>query len=154
MTLQEEVKRFNVAISRIDGIYRKFEQQCGKNTLQIRILGALYFDELQTQRQICDMLELPKQTVNNIITAFIKKGYIDVVADENDRRAKIIKLNESGIHYATTELQPFNEFDEKTALRMGIEEYKKLVALIEVQADAYEQELLLWKKEKEHNEQV
>lgn len=99
------------------------------------------------------MLELPKQTVNNIITALIKQGYIDVVADECDRRAKIIRLNESGIRYAEAELQHFNDFDAKVAERMGIEAYKMLVALTEAQADAYEQELQLWKKKKEQKEQ-
>lgn len=153
MTLQDEVKKFNIAISRIGGLYQKFEQQCGRNILQVRVLCVLYFDKLQTQRQICDMLELPKQTVNNIITALIKQGYIDVVADECDRRAKIIRLNESGIRYAEAELQPFNDFDAKVAERMGIEAYKMLVALTEAQADAYEQELQLWKKKKEQKEQ-
>lgn len=154
MSLQDEVKKFNIAISRIGGLYRRFEQECGKNILQIRILSALYFDGLQTQREICDMLELPKQTVNNIITAFINQGYIDWVASEQDRRAKIIRLTESGMDYAKAELQPFLEFDMNAAKRMGVDEFNTLVALTEAQADAYEQELLLWKKEKEHNEQV
>ena len=79
---------------------------------------------------------------------------MDLVASEQDRRAKIIRLTESGMAYAAEELQPFLDFDINTAKRMGAETFKTLAALTEAQADAYEQELLLWKKQKEHNEQI
>ena len=63
MDLREEVNKLNIAISRIAGIYQKFEQQLGKNILQMRVLTAMYFDGLQTQKEICELYELPKYSL-------------------------------------------------------------------------------------------
>ena len=152
MDLREEVNKLNIAISRIAGIYQKFEQQLGKNSLQMRVLTAMYFDGLQTQKEICELYELPKQTVNNIISAFVKQGFIEVVTSDIDRRAKILKFTESGRKYAEVELKPFVEFDISIAEMMGEEKYKLLVSLTEQQADVTEKQLAFIKTQESKKE--
>lgn len=141
MDFQDEIHRYNIALSRIDGFYQKYEQFAEMNILRCRILYALDIVGLQTQKQICDMLELPKQTVNNIISALVKQGYIHIIPDEADHRARILRLTESGKKYAETELQPLNELDVSIARRMGEEKYKLLVSLNEEYAEIIEQEI-------------
>lgn len=48
---------------------------------------------------ISEEWNIPKQTVNTILKDFQKKGYINMVSDDSDKRNKLICLTESGMEY-------------------------------------------------------
>lgn len=72
-----------------------------------------------TQKQICGDNGIPKQTINNIITSFLKKGYIKTIPGNNDKREKSIVLTKKGIEYAKRIVSPLIAMEEEAAKRMG-----------------------------------
>ncbi len=53
-----------------------------------------------TQKTICLQAFLPKQTVNSIITGFLKQGLLELREIASDRRNKTIHFTASGQQYA------------------------------------------------------
>jgi DNA-binding MarR family transcriptional regulator len=53
-----------------------------------------------TQKTICDKTFLPKQTVNVIISSFVKQKMIKLSELQDNRRAKSVKLTDSGKKFA------------------------------------------------------
>ena len=142
MTLREQVRKFSVANSRIGGLYHKMVQQLELNLQENRILYAIYIDRLETQKQICDCYEMPKQTVNNIITALQKQGYLEINQSQQDRRQRILHLTESGKQYAEEQLRSMLHFEEQVAGRITTERYHLMVSVLEEYAQVMEQVLL------------
>lgn len=80
-----------------------------------------------TQRQICEKLLLPKQTVNTILESFEKKGYVIKKVVEEDRRNKHLILTPSGQSYTDELLSELFGFEERALLQMQPAERTALV---------------------------
>lgn len=141
MNIREQVIVFNKLISRINGLYYKAEQDMGLNSYEVRVLYGLYIDEITFQKEIVEIYKMPKQTVNNIITALIKNGYVEAVQSAQDRRQKELRLTDAGNVYAAAILKPFLEFDENVAKRFEPERYGLLNQVLGEYAVALEQEI-------------
>jgi len=87
-----------------------------------------YGTENCTQKSICEMSFLPKQTVNSIITGFYKKGYIELRELPEDRRTKTVHLTELGKAYMET-FSPHIENAEYEAMQALSEQQR--TALLE-----------------------
>ena len=146
---REAIRAYNIAVSKANGFYKKMEQQSGMNVLRCRVLYSLHELGLETQRQICDEFELPKQTVNNIIQSLARQGYVEAARSQRDRRARVLRLTESGKRYAAQELKPMNDMDQSIARRMGDEAFRALVSLTEAYAAAIEAEIASRQAQKE-----
>lgn len=141
MELKEYARKLNKIISRINGYYQKSEQQMGLNVYEVKVLYALYIDGLDTQKNIMEAYAMPKQTINNIITALTGKEYLEINGDKEDRRQKKLKLNEEGKAYASKLLHPLLVFEEAVAGRFGSERFVRMLALLEEYAAVLEQEM-------------
>ena len=62
------------------------------NSLTVLIAVAGSAPASCTQKTICQDWALPKQTVNTILKDFAKKGLLELVPVEEDRRSKTIRL--------------------------------------------------------------
>lgn len=63
--------------------------------------------------------------------------------NQKDRRSKVIKFTKSGFDFAEKQIEKIVSFEKKAILRMGLENYKKMIEL---------QELLLTSMKEERNE--
>ena len=74
-----------------------------------------------TQKELCDILYFPKQTVNKVILSFVKRGYAAMAENPKDRRSRLIVLTEKGkefqkkviSHIEQAELQAFASLSER-----------------------------------------
>lgn len=70
----------------------------------LRVLCCIYSirenREECTQRAISNMTLFPKQTVNVIVTGFLRQGLIELAETASDRRVKEIRLTDAGEKYA------------------------------------------------------
>ena len=71
-----------------------------------------------TQKEICDILYFPKQTVNKVILSFEKKGFIKLEENNQDKRSRIILLTEKGREFQNQVIPIINkaEFSAFAAL--------------------------------------
>lgn len=80
-----------------------------------------------TQREICQKLFLPKQTVSQIILGLEKVGYVVKEINENDRRNKIIRFTEAGENYAKPILEELKSAEMDAFKQLSEEQRRTIV---------------------------
>ena len=142
MTIEEKTRAFCNAWQSISIIYEDYARKSGISYNSLYILNAIQQIKDCTQKQICERTLLPKQTVNNVITAFYKSGYIELREFPENRRIKTIHLTEKGEQYAN-ELIPHIHQADKVAMKVLTEEQQDtLLSLMDTYVSAFRKEML------------
>ena len=142
MTQEEKlVQAMNIALSRTNGQYQKWYQEHGLNSYLIQTLYALYMEPSMSQKEISENYQMPKQTVNNTVKSLERRGYVELVPDENDRRGRRISFTAEGREYAILVLDPVLKLDQAVVERMGVENYGSLIQLLNAYSDALTYEI-------------
>lgn len=111
---------FGKAIYHIDAVYEDFAKESGVTSpTLLGILYALNDGREHTQREICIDWELPKSTVNTVMTELKKNGFVELIPIKGKRREMTIVLTENGKAYANSllagiyekEAEVFNQLD-------------------------------------------
>lgn len=90
----KDLNRFYLTWQRLNHIYEEYAKQYGLTYISLFILQLI--DDGTTQKELCDTLYFPKQTVNKVIQSFEKKGYIELVENQKDGRSRSILLTKKG----------------------------------------------------------
>lgn len=114
----KNLKRFYLAWQRLNHVYEEYAKEHDLTYISMFILQLI--DDGTTQKEICDTLYFPKQTVNKVILSFEKKGYVTLTENPGDRRARSIMLTEKGrsfqrqviSHIEKAELETFASLTE------------------------------------------
>ena len=81
--------------------YSEYAKAVGMSYSSLFALNVIFDNpKTCTQKLICEVTFLPKQTVNAIITGFLKQGLITLTESATDRRNKFIHLTKQGKKYA------------------------------------------------------
>lgn len=139
---EEKVREFCNAWQSLNIIYEDYARKAGVSYNSLYILSAISQSESCTQKQICETTLLPKQTVNNVVTAFYRSGYIDLCELPENRRIKLIHLTDKGRRYAATLIPQIHEADISAMNSLSDEEQDTLIELINKYAAAFRKEML------------
>ena len=97
----------------IGAIYERFAKAHDITSTAMFVLFMVKeFSSACTQRFICDKLMYPKQTVNTILDAFEKQGYITKQIAPTDKRSKYILLTDAGHAYADRMIYDMQQLEE------------------------------------------
>lgn len=128
---------FGKAIYHVDAVYEDFAKESGVTSPTLLwILYALNDGKEHTQREICVDWELPKSTVNTVMTELKKKGFIELIPIKGKRREMTIILTESGKLYASSLLTGIYEKEAEVFKQLDtddlqiINRLEKIVALL------------------------
>lgn len=95
--LHDILIRYNRIFKDTDKIYHNFAKSYGLSDCAFWILYLLRETDTQyTQAEICNMLSLPRQTVNSALKNMQSDGYISLTPAENNKKSKILVLTEKG----------------------------------------------------------
>lgn len=140
--IEDDVKQFSDEWQSITMTYNDYARSVGISYTSLQILKYITGTENCTQKTICEMSFLPKQTVNNIITSFYKKGYIELREMPEDRRNKTIHLTAKGKEYMDT-FSPHIEDAEYEAMQtLSDEQRTMLVESIRLYGKIFREKLL------------
>lgn len=89
--------------------YEDYAKSVGLSYTSLCILNAIYETDGCTQKQLCSLCFLPKQTVNAAVTGFYDKGWLRMQELPEDRRNKALHLTELGRSEAGRILQNLQE---------------------------------------------
>ncbi len=117
--IQEQMRLLNVSISRIRGLYGRWAQKQDMNTCTLNIFYMLITVGPITQKQFCEAFDVPKQSVNKIITSLKNDGIISLLPCEEDKREKLVVLTEEGRKYILEVLTPLFAIESAVVERMG-----------------------------------
>ncbi|MDO4663774.1 MAG: MarR family winged helix-turn-helix transcriptional regulator [Erysipelotrichaceae bacterium] len=114
--------QFGKALYHVDAVYEEFAKQSGvASPTMLWILYALGDGSEHTQREICLDWDLPKSTVNTVMSDLKKKGYVELIPIKGKRREMNIVLTDQGKEYAEKllsdiykkEAEVFSKLDEQ-----------------------------------------
>ncbi len=131
MHTASEATRFDDIWKRMDSAYEYYAKQVGINSTIMYLLHIVYTSESCTQKQMCDIMKLPKQTVNTIVKDYQKKGFLEATESLEDRRHKYIRLTKQGKEYCKHILPPVEEAEAFALEQFTEEEREMLLTLME-----------------------
>jgi len=133
----------SASVRKLDGLYSKLAQKQGSTYGFVQVYYILKFNRASTQKEISDIWQVPKQTVNNVIKKLIAEKHIVLRANKEDKREKRIKLTPLGEAYTEKLLKPFFELNEMLGKRAGIDLINQLSEGLALLGNALELEMAL-----------
>ena len=112
-----------------DAAYEDYAKSVGLSYTSLCILNAIYESDGCTQKQLCSLCFLPKQTVNAAVTGFYDKGWLRMQELPEDRRNKALHLTELGRSKAGRILQNLQECDRIAMCLLTEDEQEQLLSL-------------------------
>lgn len=112
-----------------DAAYEDYAKSVGLSYTSLCILNAIYETDGCTQKQLCSLCFLPKQTVNAAVTGFYDKGWLRMQELPEDRRNKALHLTELGRSEADRILQNLQECDRIAMGSLTESEQEQLLSL-------------------------
>ena len=142
MDLEAKVRAFGDVRQSLCGIYEDYARKSGISYNSLYILSSIQQTENCTQKLICEKTLLPKQTVNNVVTAFYKSGYVELLELPENRRIKTIHLTPKGEQYANALIPHICEADRKAMGTLTEEQQDMLIRLMDMFVSAFRREML------------
>ena len=118
-----------------DAIDRRINQELESQRLTNSQLSVLSFlcmrgDADTTIRDIQDFLKVSHPTAAGLVRRLEQKGFVHLLTDPRDRRARIVRLDASVISNAQLEPKPTLHMEERLLAGLSDEERRQLCALL------------------------
>lgn len=126
-----ETEKLNLSIIHGSCAYSQWEQDHDLPDYLVVIMYELLIRGKLTQRELVNLSDLPKQSINKGIKILRDHDHITMTVDPSDKRVRFCQLTEAGRKYAYDRLRPLFELEEKTAQAMGTDKMKLLAKLSE-----------------------
>ena len=126
-----ETEKLNLSIIHGSRAYSQWEQDHDLPDYLVVIMYELLIRGKLTQRELVNLSDLPKQSINKGIKILRDPDHITMTVDPSDKRVRFCQLTEAGRKYAYDRLRPLFELEEKTAQAMGTDKMKLLAKLSE-----------------------
>lgn len=126
-----ETEKLNLSIIHGSRAYSQWEQDHDLPDYLVVIMYELLIRGKLTQRELVNLSDLPKQSINKGIKILRDHDHIMMTVDPSDKRVRFCQLTEAGRKYAYDRLRPLFELEEKTAQAMGTDKMKLLAKLSE-----------------------
>lgn len=126
-----ETEKLNLSIIHGSRAYSQWEQDHDLPDYLVVIMYELLIRGKLTQRELVNLSDLPKQSINKGIKILRDHDHITMTVDPSDKRVRFCQLTEAGRKYAYDRLRPLFELEKKTAQAMGTDKMKLLAKLSE-----------------------
>ncbi len=111
--IHEQIRLYCSYLQEWDASYADFAKSVGLSFTSLMILSTICETPRCTQKLLCEVCFLPKQTVNAVIGTFYKKGWLRLEELPEDRRNKTIHLTPAGRAEAERILQKVRFCEEQ-----------------------------------------
>lgn len=134
--MDEQVKRqidiINQHIKELNSLYHNAAVRSGVSDGEICVWSMLLTtDKEYSQQDLCELLFLPKQTVNSIVSGLIKKGYILLEHVSGTRNRKVIRLTDEGRKYGEKNIMWIFEAEQHAMEDADSHEISILISMLE-----------------------
>lgn len=127
-SIQAQIQQYDSCLQQWCAGYEDYAKSVGLSYTSLSILNAIYDLPDCTQKQLCQVCFLPKQTVNAVVTSFYKKGWVRLEEVPEDRRNKTIHFTEQGLAEARRILSRVQESERAAMSELSEEERRTLLS--------------------------
>ncbi len=136
-----QLTEINQSVIQFRSLYSLWSSAHGISYSEMLVLYALREKGYCTQKSLCDSYRLPRQTMNNVISAMRKRGLLTPDAALSAGREKAFVLTEAGVAYARPLIDALERFEARAAALAGDETLTALTTLMGAYNRALEQAL-------------
>ena len=144
----------DAGVRRIRVLYTKFAQKHEIPYGLIQVAYVLKMHSPVTQKQISEICEIPKQTVNGVIKQLKADSHITITESTVDKREKEITLTPKGEAYIQNALKLFYELNKKVTSRIGADFIGQLSHGLTALGDVLEMEMELQEVASKWNDKI
>ena len=133
--LSKKMLELNEIMKETDDLYSNLAKKFKMSDCMIWILYILREDDRSvTQSDICNMMYMPKQTVNSSLKKMESEGYIELL-NINDKRSKQVCLTEKGVDLANNTVDIIISKENNALSKMDKEEQALFINLFKKYKD-------------------
>ena len=127
--VREQLIAYFTMTKETDRLYGLLAEKRGVSDAMFWVLYAIHFHgNTCTQKDICNLWFMSKQTVNSALKSLHREGYIALETSQEDRRKKLIALTESGSAFVDKHIKPIMDAEEKAMGALAEEERTVLLS--------------------------
>ena len=131
-TIKDQIDTINQRLKELNSLYHIAAMKSDITDGEISIWSALLeSDGVYSQQDISDLLFLPKQTVNSIISNLVKKGFVYLEHVSGTRNRKVICLTEVGRDYGESKVRWIFQAEERALEQTDPEQVQACIEMIE-----------------------
>lgn len=131
-TIKDQIDTINQRLKELNSLYHIAAMKSDITDGEISIWSALLeSDGVYSQQDISDLLFLPKQTVNSIISNLVKKGFVYLEHVSGTRNRKVICLTEAGRDYGESKVRWIFKAEERALEQTDPEQVQACIEMIE-----------------------
>ena len=121
---------FNEVMKENNDLYSNLAKKFKRSDCMLWILYILREEnKVLTQSDICNMMCIPKQTVNSSLKKMEAEGYIELL-NINDKRSKQVSLTEKGLDLANNTVDIIISKENNALSKMDEKEQELLINLL------------------------
>lgn len=122
------IREYNREWQESNSIYEKWAKSKGLTfTAFLVVLSLTEEGAVCTQNSIATNWQIPKQSVNSVLSSFVKDGLVTLSECEADRRSKNIELTEKGRAVLLPITNEITDIENRAAEEMGADRLSLLL---------------------------
>lgn len=123
----EQLDRYYSVWQEYNYVYEEWAKAHGLSVNSLLVLSAIHEGGKDcTQRRISQRWMIPKQTINMILKEFERKGLVELLPMQEDKRNKLIRFTQAGNAYADALISKLRKVELYAIEKMGLERIKQL----------------------------
>ncbi|EOH85875.1 MarR family winged helix-turn-helix transcriptional regulator [Enterococcus villorum] len=130
MDYKNMMSKLNGTLNTIDTVYSEIAKKHGMTFNSLMTICLIEEAESITQKQIGDILHLPKSTVHSILVEFIKKDYL-FLKEGSNKKEKLVDFTNSGKRFFQPIILETARFEERILTQLGDENCELLLQMAE-----------------------
>lgn len=120
----------NRAIIKCRGVYSQWAKRSSVSYNRMLVFYTIRDYGYCTQKQMCEQYLLPRQTMNNIVSALCREGLLTEDLAQRQGREKAYVLTEAGAEYSAKHLASLNAVEERAAQIFGQDRLRAMIDLV------------------------
>lgn len=131
-TIKSKIDTINQRIKELNSIYHVAAGKSGISDGEVCIWSTLLCSEEEySQQDLSEMLYLPKQTVNSIISNLVSKGFVILEHVPGTKNRKVIRLTKEGRDYGEVKVMWIFQAEKKALEQTEPEQVQVCIEMIE-----------------------
>lgn len=139
---RDQIDLINQKTKELNALYRLAAYKSNISDGEVNIWSVLLnCDEEYSQQDLAELLSLPKQTVNSLITRMIQKEFVVLEHDPGTRNRKAIRLTEAGRHFGEQHVKWIFDAEQRAMEDTDPEEVMAYISMLEKYISRFRKEI-------------
>ncbi len=130
--IREQIDLINQKTKELNALHHLAAYKSNISDGEVTVWSVLLnCDRESSQQDLAEMLSLPKQTVNSLITRMIQKGFVVLEHAPGTRNRKVIRLTEAGNHFGEQQVKWIFQAEQKAMEETDPAEVMAYISMLE-----------------------